>query len=146
MQKGNKFFGPLSSGNGKSEDEKKRAVKLSLIAIVLLIAAIVIFRSCSGTNKLTIETHQTPYICQECGYVAYYTKAESKELIAEAAADGYSGIICSQCDEGFMETAIKCPNCQEVYPVAMTFVEGQLMLPKCPECDMTVVEAETMKK
>ena len=120
--------------------DRKQVIKLCVAAVLIIVAIILTIRSCTGTDKLSLETHRSPYICMKCGYVAEYTRAKRNELIEKAAA-GPSDLFCEECKNGFMRSAIGCKNCGKVYPLVVTFSieQGRTVAP-CPECGMSPAE------
>ena len=123
---------------------RKKIIKISVAVLFLIIAVFFTIRGCSGAGKLSLETHSSPYICTECGYVAYCTRAERKRLIEEAAA-GETDMLCSECGKIAMVTAVKCKDCGEVFPFVMTLGMGGMHVEACPECSWVPVETEQGK-
>ena len=125
-------------------ERRKVIIKFSVTAVLLILAIILAYRGCTGAGKLSMKTHQSPYICTNCGYTAYYTRAEREKLVEQAAA-GLSDMVCPKCGEITMKTAIKCKNCGKIYLLVMTFGEGGMKIEECPECGVAPIEAKQGK-
>ena len=126
--------------------DKKNLIKIAVSIVLLVIAVVILVRSFSGAGKMSMDTHRTPYICVGCGHVDYYTAKQRAELAPPTPHQPRPEIICPQCNQAVMKGAVKCTNCDHVYPFVMIPSPQGLQLPPCPACGMTRAQAAAAEK
>ena len=122
------------------EDSKKNAVKIGIIVVCLIAAAVIFIKTRSQNSAPVSLKGQKIWIkCtnEACG-AEYQMDSEKFYLAMDKSAVPLSmqapALVCEKCGKESAYMAEKCPKCKAVFVVDNSG--------KCPKCGFSAVEEE----
>ena len=116
------------SGSGS---DVKSIIKITISLVVIVAAGIFIYRTLTGAGELTLETHKSSFVCLACQHVDFLTRDEMVQRNPNALNQATTSVPCSQCEQGQMVGARKCPDCGGHYPYNLYSESKTSACPKC---------------
>ena len=119
-------------------------IPLLIVTIVVVAMALVtVWESVTGGSSSFDPSREIPFKCTSCAEISSKTLGELRDLQKDMPMGGpmeAPKYDCPKCGKKALTQAVKCPECEEVFIIAMDPTQG-MYDDKCPKCSVSYAEA-----